>query len=103
MRLLIATLFTAALLSTGTAASAGNVNPRQQRQDARIDAGIAQGDLTRAEADALRAQQRSIARQEARMRSDDGVLGVAERARLDARQDHANDAIRRQRHDRQQR
>jgi hypothetical protein len=84
-------------------ASAAGVNRRQAHQHERIHAGVEQGELTARESAALHAQQARIARAEARMRADDGVLGPRERARLDQRQDRASRSIRRQRHDGQHR
>ena len=88
--------------SVGTGLAHG-VNARQATQQERIQRGAVQGDLTRREAVSLQVQQTRIAHTEARMRHDDGVLGPFERARLDAQQDRANAAIRRQRHDAQRR
>ena len=87
------------LLSTTGTVLAHGVNARQSMQQARIYRGVVQGDLTRREAVSLQVQQAQIARAEARMRRDDGVLGPLERARIDAHQDRASAAIRRQRHD----
>ena len=80
-------------------ANAAGVDARQARQHDRIHAGVEQGELTAREYAALHAQQARIARTEARMRTDDGVLGPRERARLGLRQDRASRSIRRQRHD----
>jgi hypothetical protein len=91
------------LWGTADVAQAHGVNARQALQHERIEHGVAQGDLTRREALGLQRQQRNIARSEARMRRDDGVLGPIERARLDARQDRASATIRRQRMDAQRR
>ena len=85
------------------AALAHGVNMRQTAQHERIERGVAQGDLTRREVVTLQHWQAHILRSEARMRRDDGLLGPVERARLDAQQDRASVAIRRQRHDTQRR
>ena len=60
MRTMIAVM-AAALLLSATAAHAG-VYRREVRQNIRIDRGICHGSLTRAEARALRAEQRNIVR-----------------------------------------
>ncbi|HEX7945868.1 MAG TPA: hypothetical protein VF495_14440 [Phenylobacterium sp.] len=62
-----------------------SINQRQRELDRRIDAGVRTGDLTRAEADHLRATYRQIARLEARYRR--GGLSTRERADLDRRFD----------------
>jgi hypothetical protein len=102
-KLVAATVLTLLLCGAADAAQAHGVNARQALQHERIEHGVAQGDLTRREALGLQRQQRHIARSEARMRRDDGVLGPVERARLDVRQDRASAAIRRQRIDAQRR
>lgn len=77
------------------------INERQRRLDERIDTGVRQGDLTRAEAQGLRRDFQSLARLEARYRN--GGLSGAERVDLDRRFDALSARIRDERHDRQQR
>ena len=96
-------VFGLCLLGSSGAVLAHGVNARQSVQQERIQRGVVQGDLTRREATSLQVQQAQIAHAEARMRRDDGVLGPVERARIDAQQDRASAAIRRQRHDGQRR
>lgn len=103
MKLAAAALLGLATLGATGAVLAHGVNARQFNQQARVHHGIVQGDLTRRETLALLQQQRDLARTESRMRRDDGVLGAAERARLEAQQDRASHAIRQQRHDAQRR
>lgn len=95
------------VLAAGSARSQGasatpGVDARQERQQHRIDQGVASGALTPREQARLQAQQASIARAEARAKSD-GKVTAAERARLHQRQDHASRQIRRQKHDGQRR
>lgn len=78
------------------------IDARQARQQARIDAGVADGSLTRHEARRLQHQQRHIARAERHAKAD-GVVTAQERQRLHAMQDHAGRSIQRQKHDAQQR
>ncbi len=88
-----------AALALSTAADAATVNARQRHQQLRIAQGLATGSLTVREAVRLEARQVSIARQQARMRANDGVLGPGERAVLQQRLDRASAAIWRQKHD----
>lgn len=90
-------------LGAADAVLAHGVNARQTAQHERIERGVAQGDLTRREVVTLQHRQAHIARTEAWMRRDDGLLGAMERLRLDARQDRASVAIRHQRDDTQRR
>ena len=71
------------LLATSTAADAARVDHREARQDARIDAGVAHGQLTRCEA-AYRST---------------GGLGPRERRDLERRQDSISRDIAEQRRD----
>jgi hypothetical protein len=83
-------------------ASAG-VEAREQRQRARIRAGVADGTLTRPEALRLSRTQGRIERLEGRMRADGGGIGPYERLRLDGILDRSSARIHRQRHDGQSR
>ncbi len=78
------------------------VNNRQQRQQQRIDHGIASGQLNAAEARRLERQQAGVARMESRFEAD-GNLTRREAFRLEQRQDRASRHIARQRHDGQTR
>ena len=79
-------------------ASAQSGNQRQYRLEHRIDQGLRNGSLSRAEAYRLNIQLRETARLEYRYRRD-GLSGW-ERADLDRRFDRISAAIRYERHDR---
>ena len=81
---------------------AARVDNRQERQDARIDQGVASGELTRPEQARMEAQQARIGRMEHRMEADGQVTGK-EALRMEHAQDHASHRIARQKHDRQDR
>lgn len=93
----------AATLTIGTVLPAtAQVNVRQLNQQRRIDAGHRSGKLTGAEATRLKAQQRSIARLEARLRArHGGRLTAADKRMIHDRQAEADRAITHQKHDRQ--
>ena len=90
-------------LTFGSAVTAQSpVNLRQANQERRIDAGTRSGKLTHREAANLKAQQRSIAALEARLRArHGGHLTAADKRLVHARQAQANRAILSQKHDRQ--
>lgn len=105
MKKLLAIAVAAGALAVAAPASAQswqNINQRQANLDARIDAGVRSGDLTRNEAARLRNEFRDLARLEARYRSSNG-LSRGERADLDRRFDLLSQRIRFERHDRQDR
>jgi hypothetical protein len=81
-------MMAAVLMALPLVAAAGTrdpgVNQRQHNQHDRIAQGVRSGELTRAEANALRTEQRSIRQEERRYKSD-GMLTKAERT--DLRQD----------------
>jgi polyhydroxyalkanoate synthesis regulator phasin len=75
---------------------------REQRQEARIDQGVASGELTVAEARRLdRGQARVDLAQ--RAAAADGVVTVREKRRLEQLQDHQSQRIARHKHDPQRR
>lgn len=78
-----------------------SINQRQANLDARIDAGVRDGSLTRQEAFRLRSEFNDLARLEARYRADG--LSYGERADLDRRFDSLSQQIRYQRNDDQDR
>ncbi|MCR5871379.1 MULTISPECIES: hypothetical protein [unclassified Sphingomonas] len=80
-----------------------NINQRQAILDRRIDQGVRNGQLTRAEAMRLRAEFRGIVALEARYRQSRPGLTVAERADLDRRFDVLARKIRWERRDWQNR
>lgn len=103
-KLLLLAAAAGALALTAPAASAQSwisINARQQQLDQRIDAGVRNGSLTRAEAGRLRAEFNDIARLEARYRYNG--LSVAERRDLDRRFDALSARIRYERNDNQDR
>lgn len=79
-----------------------SINQRQANLDQRIDVGVRNGSLTRAEASRLRDEFHDLARLEARYRSSYG-LSQAERRDLDRRFDALSARIRYERHDRDDR
>ncbi len=99
-KLLMITLASAALAATAPVAAAQgwrSINQRQAQLDQRIDAGVRDGSLTRAEATRLRDRYRTIAQLEARYRR--GGLSTWERRDLDRRFDNLSSSIRYQRRD----
>lgn len=101
MRHALLTLFAATALATSipAAASAQSVNERQAKLDARIDAGVRDGSLTRAEAARLRAEFADIARLEAQYSASGRGMSASERADLDRRFDALSSRVRYERHD----
>ena len=96
---------TASALAIAAPASAQawqSINQRQANLDARIDAGVRSGDLTRQEAVRLRGEFNDLARLETRYRSSYG-LSDSERRDLDNRFDRLSSQIRFERNDRQDR
>lgn len=91
-----------AVAAPASAQSWQNINARQANLDARIDAGVRNGDLTRNEAARLRDEFRDIARLEVRYRASNG-LSQAERRDLDRRFDSLSNRIRFERNDRDDR
>jgi hypothetical protein len=78
------------------------INRRERCDRERIQQGVRSGELTRREAERLRAEQLRIRAYEARARSD-GSLSRRERYRLDEMLDRASRDIYRQKHDNQDR
>ena len=71
--------------------AAAQVDAHRENQQDRIQQGVRSGELTRGETRRLENQQRSIARQEHRMRSrNGGYLTPRQRARLEERQARAS-------------
>ena len=99
--LMIAGLGIAAATVPAATAQAGwqNINQRQAQLDRRIDQGVRNGQLTRAEALRLRAEFRGIASLEVRYRRSVPGLTVAERRDLDRRFDALSRKIRAERQD----
>jgi hypothetical protein len=76
------------------------IDAREKRQDARIDQGVASGQLTTKEAAKLDARQTRIQQLEASAKAD-GNVTKAERSQIRQAQDNASKAIYRQKHDKQ--
>jgi hypothetical protein len=81
-------------------AATPKVDARQAKQEARIDQGVASGELNKREAAKLEAQQNRVDRMENRAKAD-GEVTKKERARLHHAQNEASQDIKRQKHDRQ--
>ena len=88
-----------ALLATATTADAARVDRREAHQDARIDAGVAHGQLTRCEALRLERRTDRVAASEAAYRRSGAGLGPRERRDLERRQDAISADIAEQRRD----
>lgn len=90
------------VLSAGVAMAQGSarIDERQARQDARIDQGVASGQLTQREAARMEAGQARVQGMENRALSD-GTVTRRERARIEHAQDVQSARIHRQKHDRQ--
>ncbi len=78
-----------------------SINQRQANIDRRIDQGVRNGALNRAEASRLRIQFRDLNRLEAQYRRSGGGLSLAERRDLDRRFDRLSQRVYTQKHDRQ--
>jgi len=78
-------------------AIAAETAKRQIRQQKRIHQGIASGELTKGEVRRMERQQVKIQRAKQRAKSD-GQVTVAERARLNARQDRSSARIYKMKH-----
>src|SRR5262249_22549741 len=110
MRKLLAMAVAAGALAVAAPASAQpasaqmwqSINQRQASLDARIDAGVRDGSLTRQEAFRLRSEFSDLVRLEDRYRAD-GRLDNGERADLDRRFNTLSAQIRDERHDDQTR
>lgn len=103
---MIRSLIALSLLTAASLAFADPVTPvadrRQERQDERIEQGVASGELTAAEQQRLENQQARNDRREARFKSD-GRVTAGERVRLQRAENRSSRAIRRQKHDAQDR
>lgn len=86
------------LTSLAPSLAAASVNARQQRQAARLQAGVASGTLTAREAASLRRATASVRHEERRYRRD-GVLQPWERADLQRDLTRLDRALYRQKHD----
>jgi hypothetical protein len=100
-RMLLAMAVTTLLMTVGLissdSAQAGRIGDRQVHQHARIDQGVADGQLTRGETHTLRDEQRAI-RTSKRAAWSDGHLTPQERGRMERMQDRASADIYRLKH-----
>lgn len=106
MRKFLALAAAASMLALAAPASAQVWQPINQRQanlDQRIDTGVRDGSLTRAEAVRLRGEFNGLARLETSYRNSGGGLSVSERLDLDRRFNGLSSQIRDQRNDDQTR
>lgn len=78
------------------------IDQRQANQEARIQQGVASGELTPREAARLEKGQAHVANMEAKAKAD-GVVTSKERARIHRAQDRQSTRIHHQKHDRQHR
>ncbi len=101
-KILIPVLAVSALAAAAPAMAAPwqSVNERQANLDRRIDMGVRNGQITRNEAQRLRAEFRQIASLEHRYRRTEGGLSAWERRDLDRRFDTLSAKIRYERNDR---
>jgi uncharacterized membrane protein YebE (DUF533 family) len=94
----------ACTMTLASAAHAQSATPRidqrEANQSARIDQGVASGQLTQREATRMRAGQTHVLNMEDRAKADGTVTGK-ERARIEHAQDTQSARIYRQKHDRQ--
>jgi hypothetical protein len=96
--ILITSMLMIVMIGMVKAQSTPAVDERQQNQRARIREGVASGEVTRPEAQRLRAEQHHIRRAERRAKAD-GEVTPRERARLQRKQNQASRDIRKQKHD----
>lgn len=103
LTILLTTLGVAAALPTvATAAPWQSINSRQAKVDARIDQGIRNGSITRAESASLRRDFRNLVALEGRYRASKG-LSTLERADLTRRYDQLSARTFIDKHDMQKR
>lgn len=102
MKILTAIAALAAFVSVSVFAQTAtpSFDQRQERQQQRIDQGVASGQLTQREAARLDAGQDRLQRMEDRVKSD-GTVTRQERARLQHAENVQSRHIARQKHDRQ--
>jgi len=96
-------MFTVAAIGTGLLAAQAppNVKARQDRQDARVEAGKADGTLTNKEAAKLEARDKALDAKIRHDRKDGGGLSLEERKKIQKLQNKQSRAIKRQRKDAQ--
>ena len=93
-------LIAAAVAVPAYAQTTPGVDKRQERQQQRIDQGVASGELNKREAGRLEREQQRIERHEEKAKAD-GVVTKRERRRLHQEQNRASRHIGKEKHDRQ--
>ncbi len=89
------------VMASGLAyADTARIDARQDRQESRIEQGVASGQLTNREAAHLEKREAGIANAEAKAEAD-GKVTRKERARLRKKEDKTSAAIYHQKHDKQ--
>jgi uncharacterized membrane protein YebE (DUF533 family) len=99
-KMLVSAAIAVSAVSAFAQANTPGVDQRQANQEARIQQGVASGQLNRRETARLERGQRHVQNMENRAKSD-GVVTGAERARLQRAEDVQSARIHRQKHDRQ--
>ncbi|MCB0375729.1 MAG: hypothetical protein KDD04_07405 [Sinomicrobium sp.] len=84
-------------ITTLSAQSTHRIDKRQQNQRTRIEAGVANGELTARETKRLVRQQAKVKHLENKANAD-GVVNLRERRRIEKAQDKANRTIARKKH-----
>ena len=97
---LLAALFAALALPVAAQTSTPRVDARQANQEARIQQGVASGQLTAKETAKLEAGQAKVQAKEDKAKAD-GKVTPKERAKLAKAQDKQSKKIYKQKHDRQ--
>lgn len=97
---IVAALFAAVALPVAAQTSTPRVDARQANQEARIQQGVATGELTSKEAAKLEKGQAKVQAREDKAKSD-GVVTQKERAKLAKAQDKQSKKIHKQKHDKQ--
>jgi hypothetical protein len=99
---IVAALVIGALSSPGfaLAQSTPRIDNRQEKQDRRIEKGVASGQLNQKEAARLEKGQIHVQKMEEKAVSD-GKVTKREKRRIEHAQDQQNKSIRRERHDKQ--
>jgi hypothetical protein len=97
---LIGLISAAAAVPAYAQTSTPGADARQERQQQRIDQGVASGELNRREANRLERQQDRIQGMEEKAKAD-GMVTMQERKQLNRAQNRASRNIAREKHDRQ--
>ena len=98
--MLIGLISAAAAVPVYAQTATPGVDARQERQQQRIDQGVASGELNQREANRLERQQGRIQGMEEKAKAD-GVVTKQERRAIRSAQNHASRNISREKHDRQ--